>query len=123
LTAADVGRAQDRQARMFDQSREFFERYDYFVLPVTQVMPFDVDVAYPTAIGGVPMPSYIDWMRSCWYITMMANPAISVPCGFTDSGLPVGLQIVGRHRDDWSVLQLAHAFETAAPQWQRRPAL
>ena len=57
------------------------------------------------------MTSYIDWMRSCWYITMMANPAISVPGGFTAGGLPVGVQIVGRHRDDWSVLQLAHAFE------------
>jgi amidase len=121
LTAADVGRAQARQARLFDQSRDFFERYDYLVLPVTQVSPFDVGVPYPTAINGVPMQSYIDWMRSCFYVTMMGNPAISVPCGFTESRLPVGLQIVGRHRDDWSVLQLGHAFETAAAHGQRRP--
>jgi amidase len=112
-----------RQARMFDQSREFFERYDYFVLPVTQVVPFDVTVPYPTQIAGTPMATYVDWMRSCWYITFMSNPAASVPAGFTPNGLPVGLQIVGRHRDDWSVLQLAYAFEQATRHGQRRPAL
>ena len=84
--------------------------------------PFDVNVPYPTEIAGTTMTTYIDWMRSCWYVTMMSNPAISVPAGFTSSGLPVGLQIVGRHRDEWSVLQLAHAFEQATLHWKRRPA-
>jgi amidase len=60
-------------------------------------------------------------MRSCWYVTFMANPAISVPGGFTGSGLPVGVQIVGRHRDEWSVLQLAHAFEQVTGHGRRRP--
>ncbi len=121
-TAADVGRAQARQARMYDQSRQFFERYEYFILPVTQVEPFDVDTPYPTEIAGTSMRSYIDWMRSCWYVTMMSNPAISVPAGFSKTGLPVGLQIVGRHRDEWSVLQLAHAFEQATRHGARRPS-
>ena len=121
LTGADVGRAMGRQARMHDQSRAFFERYDYFVLPVTQVEPFDVTIKYPTSVAGVAMATYIDWMRSCWYVTFMASPAISVPGGFTNGGLPVGLQIVGRHRDDWGVLQLAHAFEQATRHGLRRP--
>jgi amidase len=108
------------QARMFDRSRQFFERYAFFILPVTQVEPFDVNTPYPTEIAGTKMSSYIDWMRSCWYITMMANPAISVPAGFSAGGRPVGLQIVGRHRDEWSVLQLAHAFEQATRHGQRR---
>jgi amidase len=82
-----------------------------------------VTVPYPTAIAGTPMKTYIDWMRSCWYVTFMANPAISVPGGFTESGLPVGIQIVGRHRDEWSVLQLAHAFEQATNHGRRRPRL
>ena len=86
-----------------------------------QVAPFDVTTEYPASIGGVAMTSYIDWMRSCWYVTFMANPAMSVPGGFTSSGLPVGIQIVGRHRDDWSVLQLAHAFEEATEHGRRRP--
>ena len=123
LTAADIGRALARQARMHEQSRQFFERYTYFVLPVTQVAPFDVTTEYPASIEGAAMTSYIDWMRSCWYVTFMANPAMSVPGGFTSSGLPVGIQIVGRHRDDWSVLQLAHAFEQATEHGRRRPAV
>jgi amidase len=117
----DISRALARQARMFNQSREFFERYAYFILPVTQVEPFDVTTPYPTEIAGTGMATYIDWMRSCWYVTMMSNPAISVPAGFSATGLPVGLQIVGRHRDEWSVLQLAHAFEQATRHGSRRP--
>jgi amidase len=108
---------------MHAQSRRFFEQYDYFVLPVTQVAPFDVTAPYPTQVGGSPMASYIDWVRSCWYVTFMANPAISVPGGFTAAGLPIGVQIVGRHRDEWSVLQLAHAFERATGHGSRRPNL
>jgi amidase len=122
-TAADVGRALARQARMYDDSRQFFERYEYLILPVTQVEPFDVNTPYPTEIAGTRMTTYIDWMRSCWYVTMMSNPAISVPAGFSATGLPVGLQIVGRHRDEWSVLQLAHAFEQETNHGKRRPAL
>jgi amidase len=123
LTAAAVGRALARQTRMYEQSRQFFERYTYFVLPVTQVAPFDVTTEYPRAINGIPMTSYVDWMRSCWYVTLMANPAMSVPAGFTSGGLPVGIQIVGRHRDEWSVLQLAYAFEQATRHGVRRPDL
>jgi amidase len=122
-TSADVARALALQSRLYGQVQTFFTRYDYFVLPVTQVEPFDVTIAYPTSVAGVPMQTYIDWMRSCWYVTLMANPAISVPAGFTSAGLPVGLQIVGRHRDDWSVLQLAHAFEQATKHGLRRPAI
>ncbi len=123
LTAADVGRALARQAKMFADTRAFFERYDYFVLPVTQVVPFDVGLPYPVRIDEIRMDTYIDWMRSCWYVTFMACPAISVPAGFTWDGLPVGLQIVGRHRDDWGVLQMAYAFEQATRHGSRRPAL
>lgn len=122
-TGADVARAFVRQARMYAQSAEFFERYEYFMLPVTQLAPFDITIAYPTEVAGEKMGTYIDWMRSCWYVTFMANPAISVPAGFTKSGLPVGLQIVGRHRSDWSVLQMAHAFEQATKIGARRPAI
>ena len=121
LKASDIGRAMARQARMHEQSRQFFERYEYFVLPVTQVVPFDVTTEYPMSINGTAMTSYIDWMRSCFYVTFMANPAMSVPAGFTSNGLPVGIQLVGRHRDDWSVLQLAYAFEQATQHGRRRP--
>ena len=119
-TSVDVARALTRQGRAYADSSRFFERYEYFILPVTQVLPFDVKIAFPTSINDTKMETYIDWMRSCWYITFLANPAISVPAGFSSSGLPVGLQIVGRHRGEWSVLQLAHAFEQATGFWKRR---
>ena len=122
-TGADVARASARQALLYTETFRFFEKYDYFVLPVTQVEPFDVTTEYPATVAGTAMPTYIDWMRSCWYITFMACPAISVPAGFSASGLPVGLQIVGRHRSDWSVLQMAHAFEQATRHGARRPSI
>jgi amidase len=123
LGGADISRALALQAQMFDQGRQFFETYAYFILPVTQVEPFDVNTEYPTQIAGTAMATYIDWMRSCWYVTMMSTPAISVPAGFSANGLPVGLQIVGRHRDELSVLQLAHAFEQATCHGACRPSL
>ena len=122
-SAADVARAMARQARLYVDISRFFEKYEYFVLPVTQVEPFDIAIEYPTSINGVAMPTYIDWMRACWYITLAACPAISVPAGFSASALPVGLQIVGRHRGDWSVLQMAHAFERVTQFGGRKPDL
>jgi amidase len=62
-------------------------------------------------------------MKSSYYVTVTGLPAASVPCGFTAEGLPVGVQIVGRPRDDFGVLQLAHAFEEATGFWRRRPPL
>jgi amidase len=103
--------------------REFMEKYDFLVAPVVQVLPFDVDVPYLTRINDVELDTYIDWMRSCYSITVTGAPALSVPCGFSRVGLPVGLQIVGRHRDDLGVLQIAHAFEQATGFWKRRPAI
>ena len=120
-TGADVARAMARQASLYSQMARFFETYDFFVAPVTQVVPFDATTEYPTSVAGTPMPTYIDWMRSCWYVTLMACPAISVPAGFTSSGLPVGIQIVGRHRGDLSVLHMAYAFEQATKVGARRP--
>jgi len=122
-TGADVGRAMARQALLHEESRQFFERFDYFVLPTTQVLPFDVRQHYPTSVAGTPMTDYIDWMRSCFYVSFMANPAISVPAGFSNTGLPVGLQIVGRHRDDWGVLQMANAFEQVTHHGAKRPSV
>ena len=72
---------------------------------------------------GVTQETYLDWMMSCAIITLTGCPAISVPAGFTQDGLPVGLQIVGPPRKDLEVLQIAHAFEQATHHWQREPDL
>ena len=115
------GRAEAQRTQLYHRVRKFMERYEFFVLPVSQVLPFSVDTPYLREIDGVPLHSYIDWMKSCYYISTVGNPALSVPCAFSASGLPVGLQIVGRHQDDWGVLQLGHAFEAATNLWRRRP--
>jgi amidase len=80
-----------------------------------------VGTPYVTEIDGRALPTYIDWMRSCSDITVTGLPAISVPAGFIAEGLPVGLQIVGRHQSELSVLQLARAFEQATGFGTRRP--
>ena len=114
LTAAEIAWAETKRTELYHRMRRFMERYEFFVLPVSQVPPFSVEQPYVTEIDGVAMETYIDWMKSCYYISIVGNPAISVPCGFTPEGLPVGLQIVGRHRDDLGLLQIAHAFQCAA---------
>jgi amidase len=121
LTAEQIARATTQRAHLWERMRVFMERFEFFVLPTTQVLPFDIHQPYITEIEGVKMESYIDWMKSCYYITMVEAPAISLPCGFTAEGLPIGLQIVGRHRDEWGLLQMAHAFEQAANIEMRKP--
>ena len=124
LSGPEIGRAARLRSEIFRRVHDFFAEYEFLLLPVSQVPPFPADVPYPTEINGTPMTTYIEWMRTCSRITVTAHPAISVPAGFTPEGLPVGLQIVGRARDDWGVLQLANAFEEATHHWRhRRPRL
>ncbi len=121
LTAREIGEAEVQRARLYHRVREFMERHEFLLIPAAQVPPFDVSQPYVTEINGTRLPTYIDWMRVCSDITVTGLPALSVPAGFTDDGLPVGLQIVGRHQDEWGVLQLAHAFERATGFHRRRP--
>jgi amidase len=123
LTAREVGEAEVKRAALYHRVRAFMTTRPFLVLPAAQVPPYDVTQPYVTEIAGTPLPTYIDWMRVCSDITVTGLPAISVPCGFTEDGLPVGVQIVGRHQDEFGVLQLAHAFEQATGFWTRRPAV
>ena len=123
LTGPQIARVEQKRTQLYHRVRRFMETYEFLVLPVTQVPPFDVTCPYITEIDGVALDTYIEWMKSCYYITVTGLPAISVPCGFTPEGLPVGLQIVGRHEDDFGVLQIAHAFEQATGVGRRRPAI
>ncbi|MDA1016404.1 MAG: amidase [Planctomycetota bacterium] len=123
LTGPQLGQAEVKRTRLYHRVCRFLEEYEYLIVPVNQVPPFDVDTPYIKEINGTQMETYIDWMKSCYYITATGLPAISVPCGFTDDGLPVGVQIVGRHQSEFSVLQLAYAFQEATQFWKQRPDL
>ena len=121
LTGADIAHAEIAHSHVWRGFQAFLEKYEYFILPTTQLPPFDVSMPWPTEINGVHFTNYIDWMKACWYISATGNPAASVPGGFTAEGLPVGVQIVGRDKQDLSVLQLAHAFGAGNRLWQKAP--
>jgi amidase len=121
LSAADIGRALVQHGEILERMRRFEESYEFLICIVNQVPPFDAELDWPKAIDGVKMEHYIAWMKSTYWVSVTSRPAISVPAGFTTDGLPVGIQIVGRYRDELGVLQLAHAFEQATGFGLRRP--
>jgi amidase len=123
LTGRDVARAMTLHGQLMERMRRFEERYDYLVCAVNQVPPFDASIEWPKSVDGVVMEDYLSWMKSAYLVTATFRPAISVPAGFTPDGLPVGIQIVGRFRDDLSVLRLAQAFEQATSFGRRRPPI
>ena len=106
---------------LMERVRRFQDKYEFLVCAVNQVPPFDAARHWPREIEGVAMENYLSWMKSAYWISATFHPAISVPAGFTDDKLPVGIQIVGRYRDDLGVLQIAHAFEQATGFGRRRP--
>jgi amidase len=123
LTGSDLSRLEMKRTVLYKRFQQFMEKYEFLVLPVSQVLPFDVNTHYPTEIAGVKMENYMDWMRSAYYVSTVGNPSISVPCAFSKTGLPIGMQIVGRHNAEFSVLQMAYAFETLTQIGRRRPGV
>jgi amidase len=123
LSGAEIAAAERKRTRLFHRLRHFFDRFDYLLAPVVQVLPFGLEQPYVREINGQPMSTYIDWMKSCYYISIAGLPALSVPAGFSREGLPVGLQIIGPHQNDFAVLQLGYAFQEASNYWQHRPTI
>ncbi|HEX6249040.1 MAG TPA: amidase [Nocardioidaceae bacterium] len=123
LTGADVARAYAQRTQLGERMRQFFETYDVLVLPVSQVPPFPADQEYPADINGRVQSTYLDWMRSAYFITVTGCPAMSLPAGFTPEGLPVGIQVVAPHSGERRLLEIAHAFERATGVGERRPGI
>lgn len=113
LTTADLSRATVLRAGLAERISAFFADVDVLACPVSQVVPFDVTLDWVHEINGHPLETYLDWMASAYLISVTGLPALSVPAGFTTSGLPVGLQLVGKRRGDWELLAVARAFESA----------
>jgi amidase len=123
INASDIGRVMLRHAELLERVRQFQNTYEFILCAVNQVPPFEASLDWPKSIAGEPMANYLSWMKSAYWISTTCRPAASVPAGFTPDGLPVGIQIVGRYRDDFAVLQLAHAFEQATGVGRVRPKI
>jgi amidase len=125
LATDEIIRAERARAVLFHRVAAFFETHDLLACPTVAVPPFPVEQPYPTEIGGVRLATYIDWMFLTFVVTLTGCPAISVPCGMTRAGLPVGLQLVGRPHGDAELLGMAQLLEEAtglAGRVPREPA-
>lgn len=112
VTGLQMTRASVERTVFYRSITALFDRFDALVLPTAQVWPFDANERWPRRIGDREMDTYHRWMEVTSYATFAGLPAISVPVGFDDRGLPMGMQLIGRPRGDVDLLRLAHAYET-----------
>jgi amidase len=119
LTAKEVFAASAVRSAWYQAVRQFRERYEYFVLPTAQVFPFDAKTHWPNQVNGRQMDTYHRWMEVVAPVTLSGCPALNVPVGFNDQGLPMGMQIVGRNQAEFSCLQLAFSYDQAT-NWINR---
>ena len=121
MPSIDLARAERLRTRLWEQLMVFFEKYEFLAMPVTSVPPFSIEDEYVSEINGAQLETYLDWMWPCYARSVTGRPAMAVPAGFTEDGLPVGLQLVGRPRDEIGLLQLGNAFEQETNFWKQRP--
>lgn len=123
LTATELVEAAVARTQLHIAIRRFFGQYDVLLAPSTQVLPFESEHRYPTSVRGVQMQTYVEWMRSLSLISATGCPAISVPGGFSASGLPVGLQLVAADGLDVNLLRVARAYDHATRHAARAPTI
>ena len=113
ITPSQIFEAERVRIELYKKVIAFFETHDFLICPAASIAPFPVEQRYVTEIDGNPCETYIDWFSITFALTMTACPTISVPCGFTSKGLPVGVQIMGKPRGEASLLRVAKRFEQA----------
>ncbi len=113
ITAADLFTASVQRSDLYRGFLRLFESADYALIPTAQVMPFDVETPWLQEVAGRPMSSYHRWMEVSTIGTLLGAPTLAMPAGFSASGLPIGLQVIGRNHDDTAVLRLAATWEAA----------
>jgi amidase len=121
LSAFDITAASDARTSWSMAVRKLFDRFDYLVLPSSQIFPFPVEERWPKTVAGHEMRTYHEWMKSALLITLSGNPALVAPAGFGAAGLPIGLQIVGPNHGEVACLQLAKAYEAATGWTNKKP--
>ncbi len=112
-SAFDISAASVVRTEWYQAVRQFLERYDYFIIPTAQLFAFDVDLDWPREIAGRKMDTYHEWMKAALLVTMSGCPALAAPAGFSENGLPIGIQIIGPNRSELGCLQIAYAYELA----------
>ncbi len=120
--ATEYAKARQELTQYWGGVHSFFEQYDLLLTPTLAVLPLRIGEFRVREVAGVKV-SPLGWMPFTYPFNITGQPAASVPCGWTDDGFPVGLQIVGRRFDDVTVLRAAAAFEQASPWAGRRPPL
>ena len=115
LSALDIARANVRFTEIYRGAVKFFESHDLLITPTCSASPWPKHDMYPKTVGGRETPDYFDWVRMTYGITLINHPAISIPCGLDERGLPFGLQIVAGRGKDAFLLQAAMALETVLP--------
>jgi amidase len=123
LTAAAIAKADQHRSHLWQQLLGFFEQYDLIAVPTVPIKPFPAETAYPTEINGQEMKSYIDWIMLTYAFSVTGLPAISIPCGLTEDGFPVGLQLAGKPGGERELLIAAACFEQHGPWQSRKPPL
>ena len=122
LTGTQLMKASAARTRYYQSMIDLFESFDVLAIPAAQVWPFDIKERWPQNIAGRSMDTYHRWMEVVIYPTFAGLPAISVPAGFSAQGLPMGLQLIGKPKGDFELLQVAHAYEMATQDLiQKRP--
>jgi amidase len=123
LTGGEIGWAHREQGALYQRVVSFFEDYDLLLSPTVMIPPFDHTLRYVDEVNGVKFDNYIAWLAMTYLLTITACPTISVPCGFTKSGLPVGLQIMAPNNREDLVLKAAHMFEQSHDYAKRVPVM
>ncbi len=122
MSAMEVHRASVIRSDWFKAAATLFEQYDALVLPTAQVWPFDVNKPYPTEINGIAMDTYHRWMQVVTPVSLLGLPALAVPAGFGDSGLPAGIQIFGPRDSDLKILGMGETYHETTGWPGKRPA-
>jgi Asp-tRNA(Asn)/Glu-tRNA(Gln) amidotransferase A subunit family amidase len=120
VSGQDYARVMLRRSAIFDKIQRLFATYDALLCPTVAVPPFEVGIEGPTQIAGRPVDRRT-WIAMTPLFNLTGQPAATVPCGFSNEGLPIGLQIVGRRFDEASVLRASAGFEAIRPWAQKRP--
>jgi amidase len=111
ITPEEIFQAERVRTELYHKMTAFFETHDLLICPSASVAPFPVELRYVEEIDGQPCETYIDWFSITFALTMTACPIISMPCGFSSEGLPVGIQVVGKPRGEAALLRAANRFE------------